>query len=134
VESAVTIEHRPTGVSAEASERRSQAENRAVALFRLRLRLALEVRRPLEEPYRPSALWLLGCRGGKVAVNSTHDNFPAILAEALDVAAACENDLRAAAAILRCTPSQLTKLLQQEPRALAAINATREQKGLHKLK
>src|SRR5262249_15351793 len=37
VETAVTIVHRPTTISAEASERRSQAENCTLALFRLRL-------------------------------------------------------------------------------------------------
>ena len=36
VETAVSLHHLPTGVSAEASERRSQAQNHAMALFRLR--------------------------------------------------------------------------------------------------
>jgi hypothetical protein len=134
VETAVCIEHRPTGVSAEASERRSQAENREAALFRLRLRLAIEIRRPIVLQYTPSPLWLSRCRSGKVAVNSEHDDFPAIMAEALDVVAACENDLKSAAATLGCTVSQLTKLLQQEPRAIAAVNRARQQQGLHKLK
>ena len=44
VETAVTIAHRPTGVSAQASERRSQIENKRVALRRLRLKLAIEIR------------------------------------------------------------------------------------------
>jgi hypothetical protein len=134
VETAVCIKHRPTGISAEASERRSQAENQAMALFRLRLRLAVEFRRPLALPYSPSPLWLSRCRGGKIAVNAEHNDFPATLAEALDVVAACNNDLRPAAAILACTASQLTKLLQQEPRAIAEFNRTRQQQGLHKLK
>ena len=38
--------HRPTGIVAEATERRSQAENRDVAFARLRLRLAVEIRSP----------------------------------------------------------------------------------------
>jgi hypothetical protein len=134
VETAVCIEHRPTGIVAEAGERRSQAENRTVALFRLRLRLAIEVRHPLTTSHRPSPLWQSRCRGGKVAVNSAHDDFPTILAEALDVVAAHDCDVKAAAAILECTPSQLTKLLQQEPRALAAVNQARGLRGLHRLK
>ncbi|MEI6355559.1 MAG: peptide chain release factor-like protein [Verrucomicrobiota bacterium] len=36
---AVVLVHVPTGIAAEASERRSQHENRGVALKRLRLRL-----------------------------------------------------------------------------------------------
>ncbi len=37
--SAVRLEHRPTGVTVTATERRSQAQNRAAALARLRKRL-----------------------------------------------------------------------------------------------
>ena len=48
VETAVILTHGPTGLSAQASERRSQAENRAVALKRLRLELALSIRRPID--------------------------------------------------------------------------------------
>ena len=44
VETAVVLLHNPTGITAEASERRSQAENRRVALLRLRLKLAIECR------------------------------------------------------------------------------------------
>jgi hypothetical protein len=134
VETAVCIAHRPTGISAEASERRSQSENHAVALFRLRLRLAIDVRRTLALSYSPSPVWRTRCRSGKIAVNAEHNDFPALLAEALDVVAACDNDLRPAAAILGCTASQLTKLLQQEPRAIALVNRARQQQGLHKLK
>jgi hypothetical protein len=134
VETAVIIEHQPTGISAEASERRSQEENRQVALFRLRLNLAVEVRHPVGSPYTPSELWLGRCRGGRLAVNPRHDDFPALLAEALDVLAFCEDDIKAAAVVLRCTPSQLTKFVQLEPRAIAAVNRARERSGLHKLK
>ncbi|MEO0965778.1 MAG: peptide chain release factor-like protein, partial [Planctomycetota bacterium] len=44
VETAVRLVHRATGLEGQASERRSQAENRRVALRRLRWRLAVEVR------------------------------------------------------------------------------------------
>jgi hypothetical protein len=134
VETAVILLHRPTQISAEASERRSQEENRQEAVFRLRLRLAVEVRHLVSEPYRPSELWISRCQGGKVAVNARHDDFPAVLAEVLDVVVSFEHDVRLAAASLACTPSQLTKLLQQEPRAMLIVNQAREQLGLHKLK
>ncbi|MGV3484757.1 MAG: peptide chain release factor family protein [Planctomycetaceae bacterium] len=49
VSSAVMALHLPTGVSAEASERRDQSENRRVALERLRLRLAIVLRSAGEE-------------------------------------------------------------------------------------
>jgi hypothetical protein len=134
VETAVILLHRPTQISAEASERRSQEENRQEAVFRLRLRLAVGVRLPVCVPYQPGTMWSSRCRGGKIAVNPRHDDFPAVLAEALDVVVGCRHDVKLAAESLACTPSQLTKLLQLEPRALMAVNQAREQLGLHKLK
>ncbi|MFN0056736.1 MAG: peptide chain release factor family protein [Planctomycetales bacterium] len=134
VESAVVILHRPTGVLAEASERRSQAENRQVALFRLRVNLALAVRRPVVEGSPPSPLWRSRCQGGRIAVNPQHDDFPSLLAEALDVLTACNLEPKTAAAALGCTSSQLTKFLQVEPQALLLINRSRERLGWHRLK
>ena len=133
VETAVVITHRPTGITVDASERRSQAENRRVALFRLRVQLALSVRRSPEPARGPSALWQSRCRGGKLWINPEHDDFPSLLAEALDAVSACEDDARAAAESLGCTPSQLTKFLRLDPRALALVNAARLAKGLRKL-
>ena len=63
VETAVSLHHLPTGVRAEASERRSQAQNQSVALFRLRVNLALEVRRPCGPDNVPSLLWQSRCGG-----------------------------------------------------------------------
>ena len=50
VETAVILTHRPTGISAEAAEWRTQGENRRKALFRLRLKLAVELRMPTGRP------------------------------------------------------------------------------------
>jgi hypothetical protein len=138
VETAVVLTHRPTGLSAQASERRSQAENRAVALKRLRLELAISVRRPIEHsperPYAPSPLWIARCRTGRIVVNPEHHDFPALLAEALDVLIASRFDPKIAAGELGCSPSQLIKLVKEAPRALEWINEERRQNGQHPLK
>lgn len=133
VETAVVLRHRPTGLEAEASERRSQAENLRAALFRLRLNLALEVRRTVDRAEPPSPLWQSRCRGGRIAVNEAHDDFPTLLAEALDVIDAHAFDHRAAAEALGCTGSQLIKFLKTEPRALLAVNRRRRELDLHPL-
>jgi protein subunit release factor B len=53
-ESAVRLVHRPTGVTVTATERRSQARNRAAALERLRAALVPLARRPrVRRPTRP---------------------------------------------------------------------------------
>ena len=134
VSTGAALLHRPTGVQAEASERRSQAENRAVALFRLRVNLALDVRSPREPGSVPSPLWQSRLRGEQISVGATHDDFPAILAEALDALAAFEFDPRPASEALRCSVSQLVKLLRKEPRALAQVNHQRQQRGGHPLR
>ena len=46
VETGIFIEHTPTGVRAEATEQRSQPKNQEIAIWRLRVRLAVEVRQP----------------------------------------------------------------------------------------
>jgi len=134
VATAVVLVHRPTGVKAEANERRSQAENRAAAMFRLRVNLALAVRSIRQKHRVPSALWRSRCRGGRIEVSPTHDDFPPLLAEALDVFAAAGFEPAAAAETLGCSASQLIKLLKKEPRALAWINAERSRCGLHPLR
>ncbi len=134
VETAVVLTHRPTGLTAEANERRSQAENRRSALFRLRLQLALDVRGAAPVPYQPSPLWRSRCRGGRIVVSPTHDDFPALLAEALDVVAAHDMDVKAAAEDLGCSTTQLVRFLKDEPRALARINEVRRGRGQPTLK
>jgi hypothetical protein len=136
VETAVFIEHVPTGIRAEASERRSQEQNRRAAIARLRVQLALAVRHTLEhlDDYEPSPLWTSRLQAGQIAASTEHEDFPALLAEALDVSAAVEFDLAHAATALRTTPSQLVKLLAQEPSALAYVNNRRREAGLHAYK
>jgi len=133
VETAVSLRHRSTGVCAEADERRSQAENRSVALFRLRVNLALRVRQIRSPGSSPSPTWEQRCRDGRISVNPSHDDFPILLAEALDVIAACGMDVKAAAEILRCSVSQLVKLLKREPRAIGQVNQQRRERGMRPL-
>ena len=129
VETAVVITHQPTGVKGEASERRSQSQNHRNAVFRLRVNLALAVRCRREPPDSPSPLWQSRCAGGRISISPTHDDFPALLAEALDALAACGMDVKAAAVVLHTTFSQLTRFLKHEPRALAQVNIRRQELG-----
>jgi hypothetical protein len=132
VETAISLHHLPTGVRAEANERRSQAQNQSLALFRLRVNLALEIRRPCGPDYVPSPLWQSRCEGG-LKVSASHDDFPALLAEVLDVLAALDADPKRAAALLSCTPSQLIRLLKLDQRALALVNRWRRDRKMHAL-
>jgi len=134
VETAVRLRDEPTGLEAQASERRSQAENQRVALRRLRLKLALEHREPRPAGTTPSKRWSSRVRDGKIAVNVKHVDYPALLAEALDALSAQRGRLPAAAAALGVSTSQLVKLIAKEPAALARVNAQRAASGWHTLK
>ena len=129
-ETAIVITHRPTGVRGEASERRSQAENLAQAKHRLRVELALAARSE-ETAIAPSPLWQGRANGQRLTVSTSHDDFPALLAEALDALAATDWAAPATAEQLGVSTSQLVKFLKQEPRALALLNGQQTERGLH---
>ncbi|QDU76144.1 peptide chain release factor-like protein [Bremerella volcania] len=134
VETAVIVHDPVTGQSGEGNERRSQEANRQVAIFRLRVNLAIHVIDEIDLSTTPSELWRSRVRSGKVAVNPTHDDFPAILAEAITILYAEGWDASAAAARLGCSTSQLVKLLKNEPAAFTLLNRQREALGLKPLK
>jgi hypothetical protein len=133
VETGIELVHSPTGLTAEASERRSQAQNRAMAIRRMRVTLAIEVRGSIETNTAASPLWRSRCRGGHLRVNPDHADFPPLLAEALDVVAAEVWNMQSAAARLGCSTSQLTRFVALEHRALAKVNAERAKSGLRPL-
>ncbi|MDA0255271.1 MAG: peptide chain release factor-like protein [Planctomycetota bacterium] len=129
VETAVILAHRPTGITAEASERRSQAENRRVALGRLRLTLALGHRLP-PDPAGPSALWKQRTATGRIVVATDHADYPVLVAEALDQLAAAGYEITPAAEALGVSGSQLVRLFRREPAAWTSLRQARAATGL----
>jgi hypothetical protein len=135
VETAVVFTHRPTAITGEASERRSQEQNRKQALHRLRVHLALRVRCAAGgQPVPASETWQKYARAGRVAIAESNPDFPAVLAEAMDAVLAWDADVQAAARWLGCTTTQLTRLLGTESRALAEVNVWRRERGLRPLR
>ena len=134
VETAIVITHQPSGVTGQASERRSQHKNREVAVQRLRVNLALQVRTPVDSDDPPSELWQSRIRSRKINVSSSHFDFAILLAEALDCIASLEFDVAAAAKRLAVSTSQLIKFLKVEPSAIQLVNTQRKSKDLHLLK
>lgn len=126
VETAVVLTHEIEGIEASASERRSQAENLKMALRRMRLNLALNYR---TEWTTSSPTWQSRCRKGRLAVNPAHEDFPGLLAEALDALAVHAWDVPPTAEALACSSSQLTRFIKNEPRAFQMLNNQRQQSG-----
>ena len=133
VETAVVIRHRPTAILGQASERRSQSENRSEAIERLRVNLAIGIRFPVSETYRPSALWQKRCRNRRISIARRHADFPSLLAEVLDLALSFEFQLNRMAVVLGTTTSQLVRFLALEPKALSWVNDERKSKGYNNL-
>lgn len=135
VETAIWMRHDATGIEAQASERRSGEENKRVALGRLRLELALRVRCPVPIGEIRSALWKSRCSGsGIIACNPSHEDFPRLIAEALDVIYAAAWDVKRASLRLCCSQSQLVKLIKDFPAGFARLNQERLAAGLHQFK
>jgi hypothetical protein len=130
VETAVRVEHISSGIRGEASERRSQALNREAALHRLRVAMAVEIRRELDETSEPSLLWRSRIEGRKVRVSSEHVDFPPLLAESLDFLLAEDYDVAKAAARLGCSSTQLVRFLKSAPQAFVLLNKERSERGL----
>ena len=127
VDTAVFVVHRPTGIEAQATERRSQAENRRMAVRRLRRRLASHVRTlASRDTHDCIELWKRRRQGNKLPVNPDHEDYPGLLAEALDLIVARRYDMAGAAALLGVTMSQLSRLVHHDKGAFAKMNAGRE--------
>lgn len=135
-----------------------------MALFRLRVTLAVELRCPVDPLSEPSELWRSRVKArpaaspqnvprdvthelgsllahqpspqhatGIVKVNVDHHDYPALLAQAMDIVQACSYQTTPAATWLGVSPSQLIKFLATEPRALAKVNQQRQLRNLRLL-
>ena len=130
VETAIVIKHEPSGVTGQASEKRSQQANKEVAIARLRVNLALAIRSKRQSN---SNLWKSRTRGGKLQVSVKHFDYAAILAEAMDFVWENQFDVAGAAKQTGISTSQLIKFLKTCP-AFEAINRQRQQLNLKPLK
>jgi len=69
-------------------------------------------------------------RAGRLQVSAQHQDFPALLAEAMDHLLAAGWDYRIAAMRINVSSSQFAKLLRTHPPALLAVNQHRTALGL----
>ena len=110
--SAVRVRHLPSGVTAEDAAERSWFRNRANALRKLRLKVALLYREePVSLPRTVCAL--------------DHADYPLWRAILLDAVAANGYEPRPAAEFLGTTPSALVKLFHRDKELWEVINRNR---------
>ncbi|MGV6815074.1 MAG: peptide chain release factor family protein [Phycisphaerales bacterium] len=134
VETHITITHQPTGIEAQAGERRLAKENQGVAIRRLRLKLAMGVRVEVPAGDIRSELWRRRCVKKRIVCNPMHYDFPSLLAEALDVIEVSGFDMKKAATRLECSASQLIRMVADHPPAFEQLNQSRQDRGLRRLR
>lgn len=142
-DSAVRLRHRPTALVGEANESRSQHENRARALRRLRLELAFMRRAPVAidacapgtAPHATLTRALgEALSGGRFAMSVRNAAFPAAIAALFDVLEACGWRLAEAAPHLGLSTSALSRALSMEDIVFRAANERRTALGLPALR
>jgi len=127
VETAVRLHHGPSGVVSQAEESRSLAENRKRAVRRLRERIAITCREPmdLETPVLPHEVLERITRDGRLAVNPRNRVYPLIVATVLDALAEADGSYAKAGRILGVTTSQLIRFLRADREVWRAVEAVR---------
>ena len=134
--SAVRLTHLPTAIAVIAEESRSQAENKLKALKRLRLAIALRVRRQpsagsftipgeIREYFKPDA---------PLQINPKNALYPLACATALDALYLAAGKIGAAAQLLSISTGRLNKFLSKDRDLLSAGNELRAHFNLKSLK
>jgi RF-1 domain len=128
---AVRLKHEPTGVAVTATESRSLAENKLYALRRLKLKLAAELREPVDLLTFAPPDWLLALRHDKrIEVSHRHPLYAAVGGLVLDLLAALGGNPAAVAINLGVSTTAVVKLLEAEPQLWTAANHIRAAAGL----
>ncbi len=135
-DSAVRLRHLPSGLMAQANNSRSQHENRARALRRLRRTIAINARAPAPGPDAPPSPELAPLRAvGRAGTLGRRDAryLPAVAA-LLDLLVSYEGRLAPAAAAAGIGSARAVRLLARDPAVLVAANADRMQRNLPQLR
>jgi RF-1 domain len=120
--SAVRLTHVPSGVCATASEFRSQAQNRAAALKRLRHHMALAFRRTFV--VQPSA---------NLDVSMRSEEYLGIMGWILDALAESGWSISAGAKLVGVSTGQLSAFLRRDEKLWGHVNQERKKVGLRGL-
>jgi len=144
VSSAVRLLHRPTGMTARAAESRLQRENQRRALARLRMKIACQVRCPLDLPAPAIPPALAECifaprparprATRRLQIGRKDRRFWQVAAVLLDLLEACQGRLAPAAAYLGITTTNLASVLKADRHLLAAAQQIRRTFGRGRLK
>lgn len=148
VSSAVRLRHRPTGISAHGDDSRSQHENKRLALKRLRMQIALQVRRPVggqggtaglpavvaECLCRPRGEGRSTCPAARLDVGRKDGRFWPVAQFLLDVLQHVDGRLADAAQHLGITTSNLVAQIKKDRHLFGTAQDVRKRHGQAPLK
>ncbi len=132
--SAVRVRHQPTGLAAQATESRSQHENRERALGRLRREIALQLRNPVDLEAYELPQRLRAILPGSNRIGPRHRDFWNGVQAMLDVFVATGCSVGETARALGISTGALSKLIVSHPDLMARVNALRAQQDLRPLR
>lgn len=134
--SAVRLRHRPTGLTVVATESRSQHENKARAVRRLREAIALNLRSPVDPAdfAVPDAVRACLGRDGRLHVGRRDPRYLPAVQAILDVLDAVDGHVGDAASLLGLSTGGLSTFLTRDEKLLAETNRIRQTHGLRPLR
>ena len=135
-DSAVRLRHLATATTVIAADSRSQHQNRARALRRMRQAIALHVRVLIVlDTYTPSAV-LADCLGesGRLVCSKRNAAYHHVVAEILDVLHVCGGQVSTAAERFGISTANLVSFLKDDEKAWAKVNQMRGAAGLKPLR
>ena len=128
---AVRLTHTPTGISVTAGESRSLQENKLYALRRLRLKLAADLREPVDlATFQPPDWFLSIRRDNHIEASHRHPLYAAAGGLLLDLLHALGGNPAAVGVNLGVSTTAVVKLLENEPALWTAANRIRGEAGL----
>ena len=133
-ESAVRLRHRPSGLIVIAEESRSQPENKARAVRRLRKAMAVRLRRPAGAEGVPQAVQACIDKRGRLDVGQRDARYLPAVAAALDVFVAHRGSMADTAKQLGITTGNLSSFLTDDEDVYVEANRLRESFGLKPLR
>ena len=127
----VRLTHGPSGVAVTAGESRSLVENKLHALRRLKLKLAADLREPVDLGAFQPPDWFLSIRhGNHIEASHRHPLYAAAGGLVLDLLAALNGNPAAVAVNLGVSTTAVVKLLEGEPVLWTAANKIRAGAGM----
>ena len=130
----VRLTHTPTGVVVTAGESRSLVENKLRAVRRLRLKMAADLREPVDLVSSAPPDWFLSIRRqNRIEASHRHPLYAAAAGLVLDLLAALGGNPAAVAINLGVSTTAVVKLLENEPHLWTAANQIRAAAGMKPL-